>query len=178
MAYNYEQLYRDTPHALGAPTQVFVDFFATRSGEELRVLDIGCGQGRDAIFIGRAGHSVVGVDLSASGIRDLVATSDRENLGILGIVSDITEFEPEGLFDVVLLDRTLHMLAEPDRLRVLDGLLDHVDRQGWCLIADETRNMAGFKRIATAHADRWEIAMEKAGYLFLQKAPRGSDRAP
>ncbi|MGJ5621539.1 class I SAM-dependent methyltransferase [Sulfitobacter sp. MF3-043] len=172
MTYDYEQLYRQTPAALGAPTQIFVDFFAAQSGKKLRVLDIGCGQGRDAIFIGRAGHSVVAVDLSPSGICDLNAVSNEENLDVLGIVADITEFEPEGLFDVVLIDRTLHMLAEPDRLKVLGGVLDHVDRPGWCLIADEKKNIPGFKRVVIGHDDQWEIVKEKRGYLFLQRPSR------
>ena len=51
MAYNYEELYKSNPQALGAPTQVFVDFFETQPLENLRVLDVGCGQGRDALFI-------------------------------------------------------------------------------------------------------------------------------
>ena len=53
MAYNYEALYRDTPNALGAPTPAIVDFFAKHQGQTRRVLDIGCGQGRDALFIAR-----------------------------------------------------------------------------------------------------------------------------
>jgi SAM-dependent methyltransferase len=170
MAYDYEQLYRDHPDALGAPTDVFVDFFAERSGSPLRVLDIGCGQGRDAIFIGRAGHSVVGVDMSPSGIRDLNAASEKEGLDIVGIVADITTFEPDEMFDVVLVDRTLHMLQTTDRLKVLCRLLDHVDPAGWCLIADERKNIPAFKRVADLHGEKWEIAKEQKGYLFLQRA--------
>lgn len=171
MAYDYEQLYRDNPEALGAPTDVFVDFFLERSDTPLRVLDIGCGQGRDAIFIGRAGHSVVGVDLSPSGIRDLNAVSEKEGLDVLGIVADITTFEADGMFDVVLIDRTLHMLQESDRLSVFSGLLDHVDQDGWCLIADVRKNIKSFKRVAELHDQQWEIAKDESGYLFLKRAP-------
>lgn len=167
MAYDYEQLYQTTPKALGEPTQVFVDFFAARSDESLRVLDIGCGQGRDALFIGRSGHSVLGIDLSPSGIRDLNNAAKEENLDVSGIVADITEYEPDENFDVVLIDRTLHMLDETDRLTTLQTLLDRVGRGGWCLIADERTNIAGFKRVAASHRVEWEIVKEQKGYLFL-----------
>ncbi len=170
MAYDYEQLYQSTPNALGGPTQVFVDFFAARSDGSLRVLDIGCGQGRDALFIARAGHSVLAIDLSPSGIRDLNNVAKAENLDASGIVADITEYEPEGKFDVVLIDRTLHMLDETDRQTALRTLLDHIDHGGWCLIADERTNIAGFKRVVASRREEWEIVKEQKGYLFLRRA--------
>lgn len=170
MAYDYERLYHGTPNALGEPTRVFVDFFAARSDRRRRVLDIGCGQGRDALFIGRAGHSVLGIDLSPSGIRDLNTAAREEGLDVSGIVADITGYEPDGTFDVVLIDRTLHMLDEPDRLTGLGRLLDHVGPGGWCLIADEGRNIAGFKRVAASRGEDWEIVKERRGCLFLRRA--------
>ena len=92
MTTDYEQICRATPNALGDPTQVFVDFFAARSDRALRVFDVGCGQGRDALFIGRAGHSVLGVDISPSGIRDLNAAALRERLDVTGVAADITAY--------------------------------------------------------------------------------------
>ena len=172
MAYDYEKLYRTTPNALGGPAQVFVDFFSAQSDRSLRVLDIGCGQGRDALFIGRAGHSVLGIDLSPSGIRDLNDAAKEENLDVSGVVADITEYEPDRKFDVVLIDRTLHMLDETDRLTALHTLLDHVDHDGWCLIADERTNIAGFKRVVASRREEWEIVKEQKGYLFLRRAQR------
>jgi len=71
MSYNYDKLYGETRDALGAPTSIFVDFFDQFDRTNVRVLDVGCGQGRDAIFIARKDHRVVGVDISPNGIRDL-----------------------------------------------------------------------------------------------------------
>jgi hypothetical protein len=48
--------------------QVFVGFFKRQAVETLRVLDIGCGQRRDALFIAGTGHRVVGL---ASEVRRL-----------------------------------------------------------------------------------------------------------
>lgn len=169
MSYDYNKLYGENPNALGNPTKIFVDFFDRYDKPHARILDVGCGQGRDALFIARQGHKVVGVDLSANGVRDLVSAARREGLAIEGVVADIRTYRPNGQFDVILLDRTLHMLPTPDRLAVLKVLLDHVGKGGWVLIADETTNIAGFEAVIEGHCTLWRTDLRKRGYLFVQR---------
>lgn len=169
MAYDYDALYAKTPNALGEPTKIFVDFFSTLPKTHLRVIDVGCSQGRDALFIARLGHAVLGVDLSPNGICDLNAAAKRENLDINGIVADITAFKPDKPFDVVLIDRTLHMLDKPARLRALHNLLPFVKPKGWLLIADETTNIADFVDLLDASGIDWVTHTRKRGYLFCQR---------
>ena len=88
MAYNYDALYRTTKDALGAPTKKIVDAFAALDGRRLRVLDVGCGQGRDALFIARLGHHVTGVDISTSGISAMIVAAKAEGLSVEGVVAD------------------------------------------------------------------------------------------
>ncbi|MFK7838513.1 MAG: class I SAM-dependent methyltransferase [Sulfitobacter sp.] len=170
MAYVYDKLYGETPHALGQPTQIFVDFFERFEKTNLRVLDVGCGQGRDALFIARLGHNVVGVDASANGIRDMRACAKREGLSIEGSVQDIRSFIPSGLFDVILIDRTLHMLTRDERCSTLTRLLEHVETAGWILIADEASNIADFKAVFAGNGPSWSIELQKKGYLFARRS--------
>ena len=170
MAYDYDRLYGETPDALGQPTSVFVDFFDGLKHPCARVLDVGCGQGRDAIFIARRGHDVLGVDLSPNGIRDLTSRAERENLTLKGVVADITSYTPPGRFDIILVDRTLHMLPEVAALKVLADLLEHVRHGGWCLIADEASNIGAFRRVFEAHHGEWTFTLAKRGYLFARLA--------
>ena len=169
MAYDYDKLYGSQPQALGDPTQVFVDFFDQNARQSLRVLDVGCGQGRDAVFIARKGHSVIGVDLSPNGIRDLNHAAKAEHLSIEGVVADISTYPPEGDFDVVLIDRTLHMLPRKERLEALARLIGFVRPDGWVLIADERANMQNFKDAFAASDQAWDIVLDKGGSLFLQR---------
>ena len=169
MAYNYDRLYGEARDALGPPTRIFTDFFDRLERQDLRVLDVGCGQGRDALFIARLGHRVVAVDISPNGIGDLVAAASEASLAIEGVVADITAYRPEGVFDIILIDRTLHMLAREARRRVLAGLLDHADEMGWLLIADEASNIADFEAVLTAHERAWAITLRQRGYLFAQR---------
>jgi SAM-dependent methyltransferase len=168
MAYDYDKLYGSTPQALGEPTKAFVDFFKRQKNESFRVLDVGCGQGRDALFIARLGHRVVGVDISANGIREMVDIASQENLEVEGYATDIATYVPEGDFDVLLIDRTLHMLPNKERLEVLERLIRHIPKNGWALIADERSNMQGFKDVFEASSGVWKAELEMRGTLFLR----------
>lgn len=168
MTYNYEKLYSQTPNALGEPTSVFVDFFDTHPLKNIRLLDVGCGQGRDALFIARKGHRVVGVDISPSGIAEMLAVAVKDNLPVSGDIADIRAYCPDGEFEVILIDRTLHMLTEPERLAILQKLLSHVSVAGYLLIADERSNIPGFKSVLDQSGRSWSVILSKNGYLFVQ----------
>ena len=167
MSFKYDEFYKQNPHGLGEPFPEFVDFFKQYEVEHAQVLDVGCGQGRDALFIARQGHRVVGVDLSATGISQLVADAEKENLEINGIVADITEYEPDEIFDVVVIDRTLHMLPEEtERLKVLDTLTSHVAEHGYVLIADEKNNLPAMR--TQLERNDFTITFAKKGFLFAK----------
>jgi len=169
MAYDYDKLYGETREALGPPTKTIVDFFDRYDRQKARILDVGCGQGRDALFIARLGHIVTGVDISPNGIRDLMAAAHRQELSIEGIVANIVTFEPQDEFDVILLDRTLHMLPRSERLSVLNRLMARVGRSGWLLIADEASNIADFQSVIASDSRKWTTELQSRGYLFVRR---------
>ena len=78
MAYDHDKIYGEARDALEQKTSIFVDLFNQFDQQDARVLDVGCGQGRDALFIARKGHRVVCMDISANGIRDLKDAASRE----------------------------------------------------------------------------------------------------
>ncbi|HCQ63960.1 MAG TPA: hypothetical protein DIU07_01735 [Rhodobacteraceae bacterium] len=168
MGYDYDKLYRDQADALGAPTKVLLDAFADLLTPPARVLDIGCGQGRDALPLARLGHSVVGVDISPKGIADLTAAAEVEGLPVTGQVADITTFVPEGRFDALLLDRTLHMLDATHRHAVLARLVGHLRPGGVLLLADEASNTAGFREVLDVSGLTWATLVDSRGYLFAR----------
>lgn len=170
MSTDYDEYYQQSRNALGEPTKVFVDFFQSLGKTARSVLDVGCGQGRDALFIARLGHSVSAVDLSPTGIRHLMEDARKERLPIEGIVADIREFKPTQTYDVILIDRTLHMLAQDDRIAVLRGLIAHVADDGFVLIADEVSNIQDFENVFDDSNSIWSPVLKKRGYLFVQRS--------
>jgi len=169
MTTDYETYYRDNPDGLGPQTAHLAKLIADHVPRGARVLDIGCGQGRDALPLARAGHAVVGVDLAPTGIADMLAAADREGLAVTGVVADLRGFTPEGRFGLLLCDRTLHMLDDPARDEVLVRLLEAVEAGGFCLIADEPSNMAGFKAVLDRDAGEWSLLHETKNTFLARR---------
>ncbi len=94
--------------------------------EKSRVLDIGCGNGRNMILPRRLGHEVVGVDFSINLLRIAQEKLSMRELADSGhIVGGDAASLPfkEDIFDAALYIATLHHIpSEKDRLRSLEEL--------------------------------------------------------
>jgi len=65
-----------------------------------RVLDIGCGAGREALGFARAGFRVVGIDIAPRMVEAAKVNAEREGLDITFRVRSVTDLdEPPGSFD-------------------------------------------------------------------------------
>lgn len=77
---DYEKQYKESANVCGPPFDDFVEFFEKYKKSRANILDLGCGQGRDALFIARMGHRVAGVDISKTGIRQMLDEAKKEIL--------------------------------------------------------------------------------------------------
>jgi 2-polyprenyl-3-methyl-5-hydroxy-6-metoxy-1,4-benzoquinol methylase len=107
-AYN---TYYQTADLFGEPHQELIAFF-TGLATKGKVLDIGCGQGRNAIALARLGYEITGIDTSKVGIQQMIQIARTEDLNVTGIVDDIYTFENYSLFDVILLDSMYHFFKK------------------------------------------------------------------
>ncbi|MFH8340946.1 class I SAM-dependent methyltransferase [Streptomyces sp. AM6-12] len=113
-------------------------------GQRLRVLDVGIGQGTQALRLARLGHQVTGVEQDPVMVAAAREALDREPVGIRervrlvqGDARDTGVHFLPGSFDLVLCHGVLMYVAEPDPLvaglaRVLapGGLLSLLVRNG------------------------------------------------
>jgi len=106
MNVEYDQYYQ-TKDLFGEPYPELITFFLSfnRRGT---LLDIGCGQGRDAIALARLGFQVVAIDHSKVGIQQLQEVVEKEQLSIQAFVADIYEYSDYHAVDFILLDSMFH----------------------------------------------------------------------
>lgn len=168
----YDQHYRDDAAACGPPFTEFVDFCrAAKSGS---VLDLGCGQGRDALLFARAGHRVLGVDVSSVGVGQLLAAAKAEGLAVEGLVRDLRTYRSRRRFDVVILDRVLHLLAPDARPQVLARAMAAVAPGGHLLVAEGPKGLALVR--ARVEQRGWTPVKATSNRLIARR-PAGASRA-
>lgn len=89
----------------------------------LKVLDVGCGQGTQALRLARRGHSVIGLDSSAALLGDFKRALTKEHIDVQARVRiiqhdarDLAELFDPSNFDVVLCHGVLMYFADPEPL--------------------------------------------------------------
>ena len=156
----YERLYREDPAVSGDPFSEFVKFTMEHDGKGRSVLDLGCGQGRDAFVFARRGFRVVGVDNSPNGISQINDRERDEGWNIDGVVADIRSYLPTEYFDIIVLDRTLHMLpTTSERMAVLERCAPSLNIGGRLLIADERSKLPDLMTFFAREDRKWGSKM-------------------
>lgn len=166
----YDHHYAESDRACGDPFAPFTEFAASLDPGRA-VLDLGCGQGRDSLVFARAGHRVRGVDLARVGIDQLRSIAEREGLDLEAEVGDLTAWQPPGTFDVVLLDRVLHMLpSEASRREVLARACAATKPGGALLISEYPKQLPRLRDHFAAAAD-WSLFRDSGGFVFARREP-------
>ena len=100
-------------HAHGdGPSTVVVE--ALRDLEPGTALDLACGSGRHALWLTQHGWRVTAVDFSPEALRQAAERAADSGVEVNWVHADITDYEPTGTFDLVLV-AFLHLPPEERR---------------------------------------------------------------
>lgn len=102
-----------------------------------RALDLGCGEGADALWLAEHGWRVTAVDISQTALDRAAADAASRNLAhnIDFQRHDLTETFPDGTFELVSA-QFLHSMVPMDRAGVLRRAADAVAPGGTFLVVD------------------------------------------
>ena len=78
--------------------------------QPLKLLDIGCGEGRNSIFFARNGYDVTAFDLSEVGVDKAKTWAAHLNLSVDAFTADLTSFRLETPYDTLFSTGSLHYL--------------------------------------------------------------------
>lgn len=145
---DYETFYAaEGPGSLGAATKWLTRLIPTLITPGARVLDVGAGQGRDALWLAAKGFDVVAFDPSPTGVAQMAAEAKTSGLNLAAHVADAETFEPAEAFDLVLFDRILHMMPPVPRLAAFARLAEAVSPGGYIVVLDEGGNIPGLRQV-------------------------------
>jgi tellurite methyltransferase len=69
--------------------------------KHLKLLDIGCGEGKDAVFFARNGYDVTAFDISDAGLEKTKRLADKIGVHVDVFKADILDFRLDSYFDVI-----------------------------------------------------------------------------
>ena len=106
-----------------------------------RVLDLACGEGRNAVWLAEQGWTATGVDFSDVALEKARALAGARGVAVELVHADLLDYRPAtGVFDLVLLFYL--QLRAPERRRVLRAAADAVGAGGTLLlVAHDSRNL-------------------------------------
>jgi tellurite methyltransferase len=157
---------------MGGPNHDIVEL-AAGLPRRARVLDLGCGEGRNSFFLAGLGHAVTAVDISPAGIAKLAGLAAEAGLDITTEVGDLNDYAVEGEWDLVMAHGVIDYLDNDVWRALCAAIREHTAPGGYnaytCMLftdefpaPDEFRG-AGFKHslapgeLASTYAD-WQIA--------------------
>lgn len=102
MAENYDSAYEKDAALFGEKESPLLDKCAGLIPDGARVLDLGIGQGRNALPLARRGCQVTGIDTSQVAVDTVNRLAAAEKLPVEAILEDFRNYEPPRSFDAVL----------------------------------------------------------------------------
>jgi tellurite methyltransferase len=149
-----------------------------------RALDLGCGEGRNALYLTSLGLQVSASDISPSGIAKLNATAAERGCTIDTSVCDMRKYVFPRVFDLIVCQGCLHLIRREEWAAVIKRMKENTSPGGIHVVGvftdtapepeDQRGLMVGlFKEGELAEQySNWEI-LEKRAYRFTHTHPDG-----
>ncbi len=99
-----------------------------------KVLDLGCGDGRNSLYAATRGFDVTAIDISESGINKTQQIAEDSGLSIQAKVQDMRLFKSEPLFDVVISHGCLHLISREEWTDVIRNIKKSTKPGGYNIV--------------------------------------------
>ena len=98
----------------------FAEYVANKLSNQQTILEVGCGNGRDAKFLASQGHLVTGLDKSGEAIELCKKLYSNESLGFfLGTITDIAKINKKK-YDLIYSRFVIHAMSLNEEIKTLN----------------------------------------------------------
>lgn len=95
-----------------------------------RVLDMGCGEGKDAVFFAKCGYAVTAFDISEQGIEKAKRLAEHNKVEVRLFRADLFDYRPDTEYDIIFSSGVLHFVPGQQRGELCDSLKEHTADNG------------------------------------------------
>jgi tellurite methyltransferase len=96
----------------------------------LRLLDVGCGEGRNAVFFARSGYKVTAFDLSPKGVEKTKKFADKFGVSINVFEADLLKYRVQESYDIIFSTGVFHYIPPKLRTEILTNYMRHTAHSG------------------------------------------------
>ena len=123
----YDEKYRNTTSYWGrTPSQMSPTVLELMPPERpLRLLDIGCGEGQNAVFFAQSGYKVSAFDLSIVGVEKTLRAAKKAGVTVHAFQADLLSFRLSEEYDILFSSGTLHYIPESLRNEIFENYKQH-----------------------------------------------------
>lgn len=128
----YEERYRKSEYYWGVkPSFMCFDILKLLSPDRpLRLLDAGCGEGKDAVFFAKNGYCVSAFDITESGVEKAKRLAERHGADVDFFRADICDYVPDKKFDIIFCSGVLDYIPTERRGDVIENWKEHTQTGG------------------------------------------------
>lgn len=127
----YQNMDRST---FGKPSAEVVDIVPCLK-DGARILDVGCGDGRHALYLAGLGFDVDAFDISENAIHKVNFLKEKYNLSINTSVCDAFGFDFSHTYDLVIIHGVLQFVERSKQAEMIQLLKDWTAKGGYHIIA-------------------------------------------
>ena len=129
----YEEVYKNDSYFWGVrPSDMCLKVLELlpTDGKPLKLLDIGCGEGKDAVFFARCGYDVSAFDISDAGIEKTKRLANSANVHVNVFKANVFDFRLEESYDVLYSSGVLAYIKPQLRSEIMENYKSHVSLNG------------------------------------------------
>lgn len=119
---NYEKWYAGDSYYWGTEPAAFCDELIALRPTAQKVLDIGCGEGKDAVYMAQRGYNVTAFDLTENGIAKAKRLATDREVKINAFIDDINTFNLNETFDIIYSTGTVQYLLEDKKVEFFEKI--------------------------------------------------------
>lgn len=98
-----------------------MDYFPPEN-ERPKILEIGCGEGTNAVFFAKNGYAITAFDLSKTAIEKTNVAAEQAEVEIATFVADVNDYVPAEEFDIIFSSGTLQYLLPEKRQSFIQSI--------------------------------------------------------
>jgi tellurite methyltransferase len=96
----------------------------------LKLLDIGCGEGKDAVFFARCGYDVSAFDISDAGIEKTKRLADKAQVNVRAFKANLQDYRLDEPYVILYSSGVLHYIKPELRDEIMSNYKLHVADKG------------------------------------------------